>query len=53
MYFKREFDKKHGNCGVLARFVLFLAGITIICRKAVLAGAAHTELISGLIKPIK
>ena len=26
-YFKREFDKKHGNCGVLARFVLFLAGI--------------------------
>ena len=26
-YFKREFDKKRGNCGVLARFVLFLAGI--------------------------
>ena len=26
-YFKREFDKKHGNCGVLARFVLFLSGI--------------------------
>ncbi len=27
MYFKREFDKKHGNCGVLARFVLFLSGM--------------------------
>ena len=27
MYFKREFDKKRGNCGVLARFVLFLAGM--------------------------
>ena len=26
-YFKREFAKKHGNCGVLARFVLFLSGI--------------------------
>ena len=27
MYFKREFDKKHENCGVLARFVLFLSGM--------------------------
>ena len=27
MYFKREFDKKHGNCGVLARFVLLLSGM--------------------------
>ena len=27
-YFKREFDKKRENSGVLARFVLFLAGIT-------------------------
>ena len=26
-YFKREFAKKHGNSGVLARFVLFLSGI--------------------------
>ena len=26
-YFKREFAKKHGNCGVLAGFVLFLSGI--------------------------
>ena len=26
-YFKREFDKKRGNCGVLARFVLILAGM--------------------------
>ena len=26
-YFKREFDKKRENSGVLARFVLFLAGI--------------------------
>ena len=26
-YFKREFAKKHGNCGVLARFVLFLSGM--------------------------
>ena len=26
-YFKREFDKKRENGGVLARFVLFLAGI--------------------------
>ena len=28
-YFKREFAKKHGNSGVLARFVLFLSGIAI------------------------
>ena len=27
MYFKREFNKKHGNCGVLARSVLLLSGI--------------------------
>ena len=26
-YFKREFDKKRENSGVLARFVLFLAGM--------------------------
>ncbi len=26
-YFKREFDKKHENSGVLARFVLFLSGM--------------------------
>ena len=26
-YFKREFDKKRENSGVLARFVLFLSGI--------------------------
>ena len=26
-YFKREFDKKRENGGVLARFVLFLAGM--------------------------
>ena len=30
LYFKREFSKKRENCGVLARFGLFLAGITII-----------------------
>ena len=30
MYFKREFDKKHGNCGVLARFVLLLSGMAIL-----------------------
>ena len=28
-YFKREFAEKHGNSGVLARFVLFLAGIRL------------------------
>ena len=27
-YFKREFDKRRGNNGVLAGFVLFLAGMT-------------------------
>ena len=26
-YFTREFAKKHGHSGVLARFVLFLSGI--------------------------
>ena len=26
-YFKREFDKKRENSGVLAKFVLFLVGI--------------------------
>ena len=26
-YFKREFAKKHGNSGVLTRFVLFLSGM--------------------------
>ena len=26
-YFKREFAKKHGNSGVLTRFVLLLSGI--------------------------
>ena len=30
-YFKREFDKKRENSGVLARFVLFLAGIKYCC----------------------
>ncbi len=29
-YFKREFDKKRENSGVLARFVLFLSGIADI-----------------------
>ena len=27
-YFKREFAKKHGNSGVLARLILFLSGIS-------------------------
>ncbi len=30
-YFKREFAEKHGNSGVLARFVLFLSGIGTKC----------------------
>ena len=45
MYFKREFDKKRENCGVLARFVLFRAGIPSrsqkIIKKCALFGAPH------------
>ena len=48
MYFKREFDKKHGNCGVLARFVLFLSGIK---HKPVVEPAFHPFLFVDALFP--
>ena len=43
-YFKREFDKKRENSGVLARSVLFLAGMSL----SVAPGDDMEQVLSGL-----
>ena len=52
MYIVREFVKKHVNCGVFARFVLFLSGIDKIFpnRKAKLKKNTKTTLSVKAIK---
>ena len=47
-YFKREFDKKRENSGVLARFVLFLAGIAYFFERTI--KTVDKKILSDIIK---